>query len=133
MSTLDPLTIVNMIWELRRELDVLEENTKSGVVPGAQLEQNLASRMLVPLDARLSKLTLICRAMWSLIQEKTGATEADLLRRITEIDGMDGRIDGRVMKPALKCPQCKSVVCRQFNRCLFCGYEPPGGDPFDGA
>ncbi len=58
-------------------------------------------------------------------------TEEDLLKRITEIDGMDGRIDGRVTKPALQCPKCKSVVCRQFNRCLFCGYEPPDRDPFD--
>ncbi|MBI5683900.1 MAG: hypothetical protein HZC54_02360 [Verrucomicrobia bacterium] len=133
MSTLDPLHILNMIWELRKELDVLEDDTKSGVVPEAQLEQNFTSRRIIPLDARLNKLTLICRAMWSLIQEKTGATEADLLRRITEIDGMDGRVDGRVIKPALKCPKCKSVVCRQFNRCLFCGHEPGSGDPFDEA
>ena len=87
--------------------------------------------MTIPLDARISKLSLICRAMWSLMQQHMGVTEEDLLKRITEIDGMDGRIDGRVIKLALQCPKCKSVVCRQFNRCLFCGYEPPDRDPFD--
>ena len=131
MSTLDPLQILNILWGLRQEIDALENDTRSEVVSGAQVEQNVTSRMVIPLDARLSKLALICRAMWSLMQQHMGVTEEDLLKRITEIDGMDGRIDGRVTKPALQCPKCKSVVCRQFNRCLFCGYEPPDRDPFD--
>ncbi len=131
MSTLDPIQILNILWGLRQEIDALENDTRSEVVSGAQVEQNVTSRMIIPLDARLSKLSLICRAMWSLMQQNLGVTEEDLLKRITEIDGMDGRIDGRVTKPALQCPKCKSVVCRQFNRCLFCGYEPPDRDPFD--
>jgi hypothetical protein len=124
MSTLNPAQILTILWELRHELESLENDTRSEIVPGAQVEQDITSRMTIPLDARLSKLSLICRAMWSLMEQKLGVTEEDLLKRITEIDG-------KVTKPALQCPKCKNVVCRKFNRCLFCGYKVPNPDPFD--
>ncbi len=72
MSTLDPIQILNILWGLRQEIDALENDTRSEVVSGAQVEQNVTSRMIIPLDARLSKLSLICRAMWSLMQQNLG-------------------------------------------------------------
>ena len=132
MSAIDPTQILNLLWEIRRELDSADQTgAQNGVVSAAQVERDVTTQMTIPLDARISKLSLICRAMWSLMEQKLGVTPDDLLQRITAIDGMDGHIDGKVTKPPLQCPKCKNVVCRKFNRCLFCGYEVPDRDPFD--
>ena len=132
MSAMNPADILTLLWELQKELDSAQEvRTQDGVIPAAQVERDITTHMTIPLDARISKLSLICRAMWSIMQQRLGVTPEDLLKRITEIDGVDGRVDGKVTKPALQCPQCKSLICRQFNRCLFCGYEVPDRDPID--
>jgi hypothetical protein len=55
------------------------------------------------LSRRLEKLSLVCRAMWTLIQERSNISEKELLERTTEIDLLDGRADGRVSVPAQQC------------------------------
>ena len=93
--------------------------------------QRTIDSVVIPLEKRLDKLSLICQAMWSLLQEKTNLTEADLLKRVTEMDAVDGNIDGKMTKPPVQCSQCGSMVCRKFNRCLFCGAEYTDGSSFD--
>jgi hypothetical protein len=80
---------------------------------------------------RADKLVLMVHAIWTLIAEKTGLTEDDLRKRVTELDGQDGTIDGRITRPQVRCSKCDAVVCRKFNRCLFCGQEYTGGGAFE--
>jgi hypothetical protein len=89
------------------------------------------SRDLQRVEQRLERLVLVLQAMWSLATEKTGLTENDLLRRVTELDAQDGATDGRVTKPPVPCSKCGAMICRKFNRCLFCGQEYAGGSALD--
>lgn len=73
------------------------------------------------IDERVDRLTLICMAMWSLLQEKTGLTEEDLLDRVKQIDLMDGQEDGKFKKQIAQCPKCKRVMSARHGRCLYCG------------
>jgi ribosomal protein S27AE len=73
------------------------------------------------LTRRLEKLTLICRAMWTLLQERTQVTERELAARMTEIDLLDGKADGRVSVPARKCTACGHLIAPHHDRCLYCG------------
>jgi hypothetical protein len=73
------------------------------------------------LDRRLEKLSLICRAMWTLIQDRANLSEKELLGRTTEIDLLDGKADGRVSVPARECATCKKTIAPRHDRCLYCG------------
>ena len=64
-------------------------------------------------------------------QNKTEAEYKQLAEKITAIDMRDGRADGKVTAQQKQCPKCSSMICARFNRCLFCGYEDPAGDPFN--
>jgi len=81
----------------------------------------------VAIQERTDRLVLVTHAMWSLMSEKMGITEADLLKRLTELDAADGTVDGQVTvtTPPVRC-SCGAMVCRKLNRCLFCGkpYQP---------
>jgi len=79
-------------------------------------------RQLQDLEQRLSKLTLICLALWSLVQEKTGLKEEDLLERVQQIDLLDGTEDGRVTPQIAKCSQCGRVMNPRHRKCIYCGH-----------
>ena len=80
-------------------------------------------RDLRDLEQRLAKLTLICLAMWSLVQEKTDLKEEDLLQRVKDIDLLDGSADGRVTPQIAKCSQCNRVMNPRHTKCIYCGAE----------
>jgi len=110
-----------------------EIERQQGEISRAQssVRSERVAKLVQKYDEHLSRLVLICRGMWSLLAERTSLTEQDLNRRITQIDLQDGRLDGKVRKKPIKCPTCRAMICRSFNRCLFCGFEFTGGDPFD--
>lgn len=81
------------------------------------------------LSGRLDRALLACEAMWSLLRDKLGVTDEDLLHRINEIDLSDGRLDGKVRKPAVACPQCRRTITRRQPLCMYCG-QTIMHDPF---
>lgn len=92
----------------------------------AQSSANAAEDALLQsrrLEARVNQLTLVNMALWSLLQEKTGLTEEDLLERVREIDLRDGVLDGRVSEDVAQCPECARTLSKRHDRCLYCGYE----------
>ena len=50
------------------------------------------------LEDRVDRLSLICMAMWSLMQDKTNLSEQDLMDRVKMIDLMDGKEDGKATR-----------------------------------
>lgn len=81
------------------------------------------------LEMRLDSAMLACEAMWSLLRDKLDMTDDDLATRINDIDLSDGRLDGKVRKPPVKCPKCQKAVSRRMPRCMYCG-QPVEKDPF---
>jgi hypothetical protein len=68
--------------------------------------------------------------MWSLIQDKTVLTEEDLVKRVTDIDLKDGKLDGKYTNPIVKCKKCDAAISHQFRKCLFYGVEYTEGGAF---
>lgn len=83
------------------------------------------------LAARVDKLELINEALWRLIEENTTLTEEDLIEKITEIDLIDGRYDGKKdsAKSFRECPKCHRRVNKRHQKCFYCG-ETFLPDPF---
>ncbi|HUU21809.1 MAG TPA: hypothetical protein VM389_04655 [Phycisphaerae bacterium] len=92
-----------------------------------------ASRKAAGVEQRMDKLVLVCMAMWSLLKERAGLSEEDLLQRVGEIDMMDGQADGKSLKQVAKCPQCGRTMSPRHSRCLYCGATDLTYTAFDAA
>ncbi|MEI6350071.1 MAG: hypothetical protein WCP06_03075 [Verrucomicrobiota bacterium] len=79
---------------------------------------------IAQLEAKMERLLMITEALWTILKEKHGLEEQELLRQVVQIDLRDGRLDGRVAStPPQPCPKCNRPAAKQSVRCMFCG-EP---------
>jgi ribosomal protein S27AE len=91
-----------------------------------------AARTVKELEARIERLTLVSLAMWSLLREKSGLTEENLLDRVRQIDLRDGVLDGKLSRETRKCAKCGRVMSARHNKCMYCGHEELVATAFDG-
>jgi hypothetical protein len=78
----------------------------------------------------VDNLKLITQAMWFLLKQKTELTDEALVAMIREVDGLDGKIDGRFVKVPEPCPQCARPVTVSTNMCVYCGIKVERKSPF---
>ena len=80
------------------------------------------------------RLYLVVQAMWELLKEKAGLTDADLDTKVQEIDMRDGRLDGQdsTQTDPLTCRQCGRTILSGQAQCSWCGTQAEGG-PFTHA
>ena len=73
-------------------------------------------------EKEVARLALITQAMWTLVKERTGLTDDDLMAAMAELDLADGRADGR-KRPAgpIDCPKCGRTNSRNRDFCIYCG------------
>ncbi len=81
------------------------------------------------LSQRLDRAMLACEAMWTILREKLNLTDAELIDRINAVDLSDGKLDGKVRKSAVSCPQCGRTMSAKMSKCMYCG-QPVVQDPF---
>lgn len=76
---------------------------------------------------QVERLSLLNQALWELIRDKAGLTDADLERMAREIDMRDGMEDGKMGGGAVTCPTCRRVSNAKHYKCLYCGelFEKP--------
>lgn len=73
---------------------------------------------------QLDRTTLACEAMWSILRDKLGVTDAELRIRVNEIDLGDGKLDGKLRKDIVAvCGNCKRTVSKRFAKCIYCEGE----------
>ncbi|WP_026972716.1 hypothetical protein [Aliagarivorans marinus] len=94
---------------------------------------NSNSQDLTYLQDRLDTLSLANQAMWELLSEQLGLSEADLLKRMEHIDLRDGVKDGKITKPVIqKCPECGHQSKTHRACCYWCGASLSSTSPFAG-
>lgn len=111
----------------------------SGVGSGASASESAraaaaagsAKRDVAHLEDRIERLSLVCMAMWSLIQDRTKLTEEDLMERVRVIDLMDGAEDGKAARGVQKCHACNRTMSPKHRRCLYCGAQKLAQSAFD--
>jgi hypothetical protein len=93
---------------------------------------NHAAHEVRGIEDRFERLSLVCMAMWSLLQDKTNLTEQELLDRVQMIDLMDGTADSKAGKTGVvKCGSCDRPMSTRHMRCIYCGADRPAGSAFD--
>lgn len=97
----------------------------------AETSARAAGREVRQLEEKIDRLSLVCMAMWSLIQDKTGVTEEDLLQRVRALDLMDGVADGKATRTVSRCQSCQRVMSPRHRKCLYCGQDKLVQSAFD--
>ncbi len=118
-----------LLWDLHQQFKINELGRRTAAGEGGERETSLRTRQL---EARLDALTLMSMAMWSLLEEKLGVTEAELAKRVEEIDLRDGKLDGRVSPTLAECPSCGRRMSARHRHCLYCGAEGLKQGPMSG-
>ena len=77
----------------------------------------------------VERLYLVVHAMWELLKDKAGLTDADLEAKVQEIDMRDGRLDGQdaTQTSMLTCRNCGRAMQSGQLRCPWCGAQADGG------
>ena len=82
-----------------------------------------ARRQAELLQCDVEKLFMLTEALWTILKEKHGCTDEELVRRVQEIDLRDGKLDGKVATVQPDCPQCGRKLMGKRPLCLYCGAE----------
>ena len=103
----------------------------------AQLARNAARESSKASDKarrNLEQLYMVVHAMWELLSERVGLTDADLEAKIQEIDLRDGRLDGQdaTETTTQTCQKCSRPVAPGQHHCPWCG-EPMDNGAFNHA
>lgn len=87
------------------------------------------------LEDRVDQLSLACQGMWELLRENSSLTEDDLKERMLEIDGRDGKVDGKLGAQTFECGECGRKTSSRRPYCVFCGAPatPPDEHAFGPA
>lgn len=85
------------------------------------------STQVQELAHQVERLSLMNQALWELLRERLGLTDADIERKANEVDLRDGVQDGRMTTTALKCPKCERISSSKHWKCMYCGvlFEKP--------
>ena len=111
-----------MLWDLYQSHQIRQLDRKIDIAQETALHSS--GRSVLELEERISRLALICRAMFELIQETApGLTEQKLGAKVVEIDLRDGQADGHMTPKGTRCPKCDAMMSPKFGRCLFCGHK----------
>ncbi len=107
-----------MLWEAYQQTRIAgAERTAES----AEAKVDRSAKMVEDLQRQVERLSLACQAMWELLQQCSDLTEDDLDKKILEIDGRDGCVDGKIGVQALDCPACGRKTSSKRNSCVMCG------------
>lgn len=77
------------------------------------------------------RLLMVTEALWTILKEKHGYDDNELIRRVAEIDLRDGKLDGKLAKePPTQCPHCHRTMIKRRPYCMYCG-KPVAVNPFE--
>ena len=116
---------MGLLWEALQTKTILDtKNEMHSRARAVESHTRDFRRDLEQMEQKIGLLSLICRSMWTFIQENHDISEKDLIDRIKEVDLMDGTADGQVhYRKVHLCRNCKRVINKKSNSCYYCGEE----------
>lgn len=75
------------------------------------------------LKQELERQMMISEALWRFVKKEFNLSDEDLFQKVLEIDGEDGRVDGKVSRKEgpKKCQACNRTLPNRKNFCIYCG------------
>lgn len=131
--------MLDLIWNLFQDEDIerLRAERRRQDAQSAELQKQAASTYAgyVELEMRHEQLKLVTLALWRLLKDRVGLTEAELERYVESTDLLDGAADGKadLTRELRKCSRCSRSVLNTAVVCPFCGTRQKSGKAFDHA
>ena len=91
----------------------------------AQTNVDGLQRRVKRLEEQVERLTLSSMALAELLRDRLGVPQAEIEAKVHEIDLRDGRLDGKLSRPAPVCPGCQRANSPHRTACLYCGKPLP--------
>lgn len=95
-----------------------------------ELESRQSKRAAGTSTEKVEQLSLAMEAMWSLMKDRLGLDDEDLLQRMDELDMRDGVRDGKLKPAVLTCLGCGRKINTKTRKCIYCGIENEQYSPF---
>ena len=128
------MSILHLMWDYRQHRRIQESALAPIAVTQAAHLKHRNIRQMEQMQREIDQLSLVCQAMWTLIQDNLDISEAELKERIVALDMLDGVLDGKIGGVKMKCPECDATMNNKVKHCMFCGHRPDSdGSPFTGA
>ncbi|MFM2297475.1 MAG: hypothetical protein RL117_1182 [Verrucomicrobiota bacterium] len=118
-----------MLWEAYQQTKI------AGAERTADRAMSKADRYaadIAKVERQIERLTLACQALWELLRERTNLTENDMALKMLEIDGRDGKVDGKIATSQTSCSSCGRPSNSRRSSCVICGSEIPKQHRFEG-
>lgn len=115
-------------------IDLYQQEEINRALGNATEAKNKAERSVTEisdLKRKADALTIACQALWEIVKSQSNLEDSVLLKKMQEIDGRDGKIDGKISKTLLTCSKCKRKTNSQRTQCLYCGHKLEGGHVFE--
>ena len=123
--------MLGFLWDLSQQSQI---HQAQGEASAARQRASRAESAYNDIDRRLNALTLASMAMWSILSERIGVTEDELIARMEHIDLRDGVRDGKPSATPRQCSSCRRTANARRDTCIYCGANLIGGpDPFGRA
>jgi hypothetical protein len=117
-------------------MDPLNLHRKKGMDPAelmaesARAEATNVAERLVRLEAAVSRLVEISRALWEIVRDSIEAPEEALRERLDVIRAREAEAR-KQPQPAPPCPKCNRPLERGRTVCVYCGTPHQEFDLFD--
>jgi hypothetical protein len=116
-----------MLWDPYQQTRITGAEVAAG---NAEAKVDRYASATEDLRRQVERLSLACQAMWELLKGCSDVTEADLEKKILEIDGRDGAVDGKIAVQPLDCPSCGRKTSSKRDTCVMCGAPVKRPYPF---
>jgi hypothetical protein len=116
------------MWDIFQEIRLNDQRARQANTDSSLRRTSLD---LDDLARQFRKMALVNQALYELLKDRTGISDEDLRRKISEIDLRDGTIDGRLDASPLRCPKCRGAVTAGALSCSNCGVTVAPKYPFE--
>jgi len=115
------------MWDIFQEIQLNDLRSQQHAT---DISQRRTDGDLTDLVRQVRKIALVNQALYELLKEKTGITDAELRKKIDEIDQRDGAADGKLSPKPVICPKCGATVTAGALSCQGCGAKVAPKYPF---
>jgi hypothetical protein len=121
--------MIDLLFDLyqQRRINEVEDTAQESSRKATDFQERVRQ-----LEDSVARLELVNAALWSLLKDKTGLTDAALTARVRDIDLRDGVEDGKITTTVQNCQKCGRTMAPRHKRCLYCGGERLARSPFQG-
>jgi hypothetical protein len=109
--------MLDLIWDLWQQGKIRDLERQQGDAAGRVTD---AQERVRAMDETVGRLMTTTAAMWSLVKERTGLTDQELLDRVKRMEEEEGK------GQAVECAKCGRTISARQRRCMYCGAEREG-------